>query len=411
MGESTFTRRGAGGGASVIKYTNAFTNEVPVYSDLTKTSDATSLSVGRGGAAYAKVGSFALIAGGFEFGGSLVSTVDAYDTSLTRSVPTALTSVRGFLASASVGNFALFAGGISNQQSVNTYNTSLTRSTASNLFNSASYSSGSFSSTFALFAGGEVTNLVTAYNTGLTRTQPTNLSLARGRIGSSSVNNHFVLIGGRDSNLISTNVVDIYDDALTRLSPTTIPETKNGIGATSIEGYALFAGGRGATSPGGSNGTVYVYDGSLTRTTTTSLSFPFDAYFPTSVSLNNNLAIFGVGWDGGTAVNTYNTSLTRYIASPLSTSRIEKVSGAIGNYAFFTGGRLETTSNPTNQTEVYTRSLTGTTYQLVTPELSNFNITYKYDFNTIGTGTASEGQTLSSTTTFTGTLEFPENIS
>ena len=40
-----------------------------------------------------------------------MSTVDAYDSSLTRSTPTVLSASRSSLAGASVGNYALFAGG------------------------------------------------------------------------------------------------------------------------------------------------------------------------------------------------------------------------------------------------------------------------------------------------------------
>ncbi len=49
------------------------------------------------------------------FGGgeasSRLSTVDAYNTSLTRSTPTALSVARSYLAATTVGNYALFGGG------------------------------------------------------------------------------------------------------------------------------------------------------------------------------------------------------------------------------------------------------------------------------------------------------------
>jgi hypothetical protein len=45
---------------------------------------------------------------------------------------------------------------------------------------------------------------------------------------------------------------------------------------------------------------------------------------------------------------------------------------------------------------------------LTAPILSNFNLTYKYNFQT--SGTINGGQTLTQSTPFTGTLEFPEKI-
>ena len=66
---------------------------------------ATSLSEARKYLAATSVG---LFGGGFP---GPLSTVDAYDTSLTRTSPTALSVVRGDLAATSVGNYALFGGG------------------------------------------------------------------------------------------------------------------------------------------------------------------------------------------------------------------------------------------------------------------------------------------------------------
>ena len=56
------------------------------------------------------VGNYALFGGGYN-GTDYLSTVDAYDTSLTRTTPTALSVARDGLSATTVGNYALFGGG------------------------------------------------------------------------------------------------------------------------------------------------------------------------------------------------------------------------------------------------------------------------------------------------------------
>ena len=76
---------------------------------------ATSLSKARGDLAATSVGNYALFGGGSD-----LSTVDAYDTSLTRTSPTALSEARSILAATSVGNYALFGGGFPSSGSIST---------------------------------------------------------------------------------------------------------------------------------------------------------------------------------------------------------------------------------------------------------------------------------------------------
>ena len=166
--------------------------------------------------------------------------------------------------------------------------------------------------------------------------------------------------------------------------------------ATSNETFALFGG-------GSSSAVVNAYNTSLTRSNPTDLSATRRLLAATAIG---GFALFGGGMDGTfnglTTVDAYNTSLTRSIPTVLSARRGLLEATSIAGFALFGGG---------NNTTVDAYGLaTGFTYNLITPQLSNFTITYKYDFNTIGTGTVGEGQTLSSTTAFTGTLEFPENI-
>lgn len=79
--------------------------------DLVK-STATKLSTtyGRRYLAATAMSNRALFGGGRSYS-ETVSTVDAYNTSLTRSIPTALSVTRQDLAATSVGDYALFGGG------------------------------------------------------------------------------------------------------------------------------------------------------------------------------------------------------------------------------------------------------------------------------------------------------------
>ena len=71
---------------------------------------APELSVKRERPVATSVGNYALFGGGHS-GTDYLSTVDAYDTSLTRTTPTALSVARDGLSATTVGNYALFGGG------------------------------------------------------------------------------------------------------------------------------------------------------------------------------------------------------------------------------------------------------------------------------------------------------------
>ena len=132
---------------------------------------APELSVRRERLAATAVGNYALFGGGYASG--YLSTVDAYDTSLTRTTPTALSAARQQLAATTVGNYALFGGG------------------------SGSGSPGHLST-------------VDAYDTSLTRTTPTALRVAREFLAATTVGNYALFGGGRDSHYYFSSTVDAY---------------------------------------------------------------------------------------------------------------------------------------------------------------------------------------------------------
>ena len=152
---------------------------------------AAALSAARDSMRAATVGKCALFAGGYSrsvFGYSVSSSVDAYNTSLTKSTPTELSCKRCGHAAASVGGYALFAGGSSSYNilfgyddivsSVDAYDASLTRS-AAHIIGATAVIGGAAVGNYALFAGGTVnwpinednaTSDVLAYDSSLTFT-------------------------------------------------------------------------------------------------------------------------------------------------------------------------------------------------------------------------------------------------
>jgi hypothetical protein len=401
MAESYIKKVSAGGGKSKINYTNAFTTEIPVYGALNKVSNPTSLSQARysenGGTS---VGNFALLGGGWA--GSNTAVVDAYNTSLTRSTPTPLSVSRSSLAATSIGGYALFGGGFSGTQQavVDAYDTSLGRITPTTLSEARSSLGAGLVGNFALFGAGGNSSTVDAYNTSLTRSTLTSLTETKGAPMVTEVGQFLFLL----FKLNNANV-NAYNTSLTRSTPTSLSVSRDGGAGKRIGDFGLFAGGTGYSS------VVDVYNTSLARSTTTNLSVARQGLG--SLLLNNNFALFAGGFNGSntnlvSAVDAYNTSLTRSNPTALSVGRNVATGLTVGTFGLFAGGIAGTTYFST--VDAYQQSIESYTYQLVTPTLSDFTITYNYDFNTIGTGTVAEGATLSSSTTFTGFLEIPEEV-
>jgi hypothetical protein len=402
MAESYIKKVSAGGGRSKINYTNAFTTIVTNYGPLTKQADATSLSQASNGPAVAKTTDYAFFAGGNTNSGKS-NSVDVYSTSLVKTTATALPAPASSVGGGSVNNFAIFVGGSGTSSRLNQamyYNNSLVRTTLTNLpiaiYGMQNANAGP---NLTVFAGGGnsgfiAVNNVIAYNQNLTRTTNT-LSTASAQHCGASVST-FAIFGGIEP---SNEVVNSFDSSLSRSQLTNLPASLRFGTGVSFNSRALIGGGE--ISSG-----VYSYDESLTRTTLAALSGTGN--HPASAS-NPNFALFA-GGGNRSAVDTYNTSFTRSTTTNL-TVPLQRSSGqTINNFMLFAGGYTTTGNTNVSTVQVYTQQVTGTTYQLVTPTLSNFVITYNYDFNTIGTGTVGEGATLSSSTTFTGFLEIPEEV-
>lgn len=208
---------------------------------------------------------------------------------------------------------------------------------------------------YALFGGGGYDDdahkgeaIMDAYNTSLTRTTAASLSVARQGLTAITLGNHALFVGGRSGDT-SFGTVDVYDASLTRTTATELSIARYDSAAAVVGSYALFAGGRGHGIFGvpTARSAVDAYNTSLTRTTATPLDDDVWACAGGSVG---GYAVFGGGCDmntgsshtepiGGTGiVRTYDSSLTSSKAASLSCKRTGHSAATIGNHLLFAGG-------------------------------------------------------------------------
>ena len=325
--------------------------------ELEKVGMAAALSTTRYDMRAATVGKYALFAGGYIsksiWGYVVGSSVDAYNTSLTKSTPTELSCKRCGHAAASVGGYALFAGGASSYNllgygdlvsSVDAYDASLTRS-AAHIIGATAAIGGAAVGNYALFAGGtvysqinkdNVTSDVLAYDPSLTFTTAPLLSVARANVKGASAGNYALFAGGRAGSFCTT--VDAYNASLTRTTATALSSTKNNSAAATVGNHAIFV---------GNTASADIYDASLTKTSAAILSTARTGLAATTVG---DYAIFS----GGGVADFCDASLTR---SSIGTSMTGYDMGAatIGDYALFAGGYSDEKSLTVyDSVEVYT---------------------------------------------------------
>lgn len=244
-------------------------------------------------------------------------------------------------ATASIGDYALFAGGRGNSSgsspfstlsSVTAYNKSLTKSSPTDLVTPSYQLAGASQGTYALFGGGydsTSVNFVSAYNASLTRSTPTRLSLARCRL-SAVANVPYVLFGGGENN--TDSVVDAYNASLTRTVPTALSAYRYNMGVASVGDYALFCGGYPLTA------TIDTYNKSLTRSNNVALSLAKQRIAGTTVG---GKAVIGLGQtstgDSGLSysADVFNVSLTRTVINFPNVVSGRAQANSVGDCALF----------------------------------------------------------------------------
>lgn len=298
------------------------------------------------------VGNYALFAGG-DNGESSSATVDAYNKSLTRSTPTPLSEAFGYTQAASVGNYALFVKSIGHDSgayepylsTVNAYNTSLTRSIPETLSQTRASMGVASNDNYALFVAGVIwiynnssvynvfSRTIDYYNKSLTRST-SSISDYTGEMAGVRVG-EYALIGGGFYEPNSTTgefrtEVYAFNNSLTS-TQLNLSKGRTKIATAMVGNYALFAGGEDHYSLTN----VEAFNTSLTRTSVTSLSKSRYDVIGGSVG---DFAIFAGGQQSN-VIDVYNTSLTRTIPNPVPEDFYWGTSATIGNYALFGGGR------------------------------------------------------------------------
>lgn len=188
------------------------------------------------------------------------------------------------------------------------------------------------------------------------------LSVGRTNIAATSIGN-YALFGGGASRTGASSVVDSYNIELIRSTPSPLPQASIGLAAVSNKKYALFG--------GGSGGDVTVsYDENLTYKTLSGISASSDDISGMAVAHIGEYAIFAGGAYITNAIEslksvwTYNNSLVKGTSSSLSQARRSLAGGSIEEYAIFAGGSKEgRNSGPTvyRTVDAYNTSLTRTT--------------------------------------------------
>ena len=323
--------------------------------ELEKVGTATALSAARYDMRAATVGNYALFAGGIAsyrsvFDVGIGSSVDAYNASLTKITPTELSCERYNHAGASVEGYALFAGGANSSyaadvvDSVDAYNASLTRTAAAALSGKRIWMGAASLEGRAFFAGGASTNVnsnnicanVEVYNGALTRTAATNLSIARYCPLTATIGSRVLFAGGSGSS--NTKVVDVYSASLTRTAAADLSNGTSGGAsfgpdtAAVVGNYAIF------THCSSGNTSCDIYNASLTKTTAPLLSIARDYMSAGAVGDYALFAGGGINSPYSDVVDACDSSLTRTTATALSDGRRSSSSATVGDYLLFAGG-------------------------------------------------------------------------
>ena len=231
-------------------YTSSYGKNLVTYNkSLTKTHTASFLTTGRKSAVGGCVGSYAVVAGGFDSSDNYLTSTEAFNSSLTKvsSVVSLSNSqlTQSYGGGAENASYCLFAG--NGSYVVTVYNSSLTKSTATNLtISGTTGTSGSRAGNYAIFAGGNngassptYYTTANAYNDSLTQVTAPSLSTRNSGMHTTSVQDSIAIFAGGVN-----NTADYYNSSLTHGGGLTKPNSiGRAMGSTSIGEYGLFAGG------------------------------------------------------------------------------------------------------------------------------------------------------------------------
>ena len=221
-----------------------------------------------------KIGNYALFAGGYQVNitNTYLNSIDAFDTSLVLidPAPDSLSEKKRQFATAQSSNYLLFAGGQTSDSNllstVDAYNTSLVKTTCTDLSVGRPLLAGTVIDNIYLFAGGGSssvgnTSVIDVYNS-LIKTDSLSLSVARYGLTGVVIDEYIIFAGGanRTTNPVRTyavDVVDVFNKQLISISGYSLSSVKGDLASAVIGNYALFAGGTRSTYDGYDSGGNY----------------------------------------------------------------------------------------------------------------------------------------------------------
>ncbi|SDN79321.1 hypothetical protein [Acetanaerobacterium elongatum] len=225
------------------------TGAVYAFSDSLVRTNPTALSTARGAPAGAAVGNYALFAGGdSSTTGTMAASavVNAYSASMVRSTPTALSVARIALGGISNGTYALFVGGSNssgaNVTTVEAYNASLTRTTLSSMTSNGSgnymCANAAIADYFLIYNGNSGFEV---YSKALVKQSFITVSPNYGISGCHTFDRSCAVFLGYDSYSSKKAIGFAYDNTLVRSSVLTPALPVVGCGAIGFKDHVVFA--------------------------------------------------------------------------------------------------------------------------------------------------------------------------
>ena len=294
----------------------------------------TPLSVARARVQGTTVGNYALFAGGQS--GSAISSVEAYDKTLTRTIPAALSTGASEFGAATTGNYAICAG-LKRTSTVDVYDADLTKSSRNDFGYTPERHRGAEAGELAVFAGmrqNDTTNQngIVAYNGDLTR-QTAAMTEAKAYVAMNQFCGKAIIAGGWFSGTSRSSKIEIVSEDLTVATAEMSFPRSEAVCPTSSK--FLFIG---EGTPGGSSSlttSVEAFDKDMTRYSVEDLNSISDHKFGANFS---DIAMFaGLG-----NTECYDDHLTKTLLNGLNPNRGPVSCGlrapTIGDFALFGGG-------------------------------------------------------------------------
>jgi hypothetical protein len=345
----------------------AYSSAVDVYDGATDRWTTASLSVARDGLAAASVGTKALFAGGhvgqFAAAGSVVDSVDLYDSAADRWTTARLSESRSRPAAATVGTRAIFAGGGAGghpSDVVDIYDSATDRWSTARLSEPRTAVTAVTVGSKALFAGGlrranpfaddAASDVIDIYDDRTGQWSTAKLSAGRVVGAALAVGTKALFIGlGFPTDEFLADLVDIYDSSADGWSTERLVERRLILRAVAVGTRALIAGTRQAQEP---MFVVDLFDGATSHWVATEIAGRLNDGQPGVVG---NCALFPAWSSSSPAnaiVNINHGAAGGWTSAVLSQSRSRMATLTVGSRVLLAGGEFGDIRGPRSISDI-----------------------------------------------------------